>query len=60
MRIYGKFKFNKHYVFPVFSALDVEENDILYRWYQFSWFGKTLNFKIKSKKSKKSFFLKFF
>jgi hypothetical protein len=57
--IYGKFNFVKEYLLPTLSAIDICGEDVLCRWYQFSWLGKTLNIekRVKDGKRKEAWFL---
>jgi hypothetical protein len=57
---YGKFKLG--YYFPTFSAVDIcSDSDnalITHRWYQFAWFGISVNIEktVKDGKAKPAYF----
>jgi hypothetical protein len=58
--IYGKFNFMREYLLPTLSAVDICEGEkVSHRWYQLSWFGKTINIerRVKDGKRKDAWFL---
>lgn len=51
---YGKLRLKKPYLLPSFHAVDIVDDDdydvIVHRWWQFAWFGLTVNFNIPVKR----------
>ena len=54
---YGKLKTYSYHLFPQFYAIDVVDDDsykVVARWYQFCWFGKSINLNWPTTKSSKT------